>query len=296
MESKDDKTLLRICRVVDTEDDCGGDRIKVRLGAYDNDKTIEELPYCFPLLPKLFHVIPKKNEYVLVILTNMDSHTGNRFYLGPIISQDYFLDGQKDFYQATTLFKDVNGNGAQSLKNPAIEPKNEGTLIDKEDIAVRGRSDADIVFKDSEIRMRCGFKKTPKDNSVDGLEFNDEDLSYIQMKRSPRHDDELDRDYNTSVNVVADRINLLSHDSKTNFRMNDRKELITDEEMQKIMTQAHPLPYGDDLVKLLEEIRYILLTHTHPYPMLPPSPREEAETKLGNRNLADILSKSIRIN
>ena len=42
----------------------------------------------------------------------------------------------------------------------------------------------------------------------------------------------------------------------------------------EIMEKLHPLPYGDKLVTILEEIRNAIQTHYHPFPGLPPIPTQ----------------------
>lgn len=298
MQLKDD-TILRICEVIDVVDDQGGLRIRVRIEPYDNYLRNSELPYCFPLLPKMFHVNPKKGESVLVLLTHIEGIKGNRFFVGPLISQQYNLHYDPHNYQARALLKGMDGVVAKPLKNPDLDPENEGSYPDREDIAVQGRKNSDLIFKDNEVRLRCGFLKNAEAMAEEALKFNNDDLSYIQMKYKERNDDnnkEQHTVYNSAINVVADRINLLTHDSKTPFRLNDKKELIDDKEMDKIMREGHPLPYGDELVSLLKDIREILLHHTHPFPMMQPVWREEYETKLNNADLDSILSQGIRIN
>ena len=103
------------------------------------------------------------------------------------------------------------------------------------------------------------------------------------------------KDFSSSINIVADRINLLSHDSKTPFTLNNRKDLITDEELVKILEQAHPLPYGDELMDFLKQLIEVIRTHTHPFSMDPPC-FTSPQTQVLNTNLNDMLSKSIRIN
>ena len=54
-----DNIIFRECEVLSVIDDQAGLRIKVRIDPDDNDcKTIEQLPYCYPLIPKHFHINP----------------------------------------------------------------------------------------------------------------------------------------------------------------------------------------------------------------------------------------------
>ena len=55
-----DNIIFRECEVLSVIDDQAGLRIKVRIDPDDNDcETIEQLPYCYPLIPKHFHINPR---------------------------------------------------------------------------------------------------------------------------------------------------------------------------------------------------------------------------------------------
>ena len=93
LANSSNQLLFRLCEVLSVIDDNDGLRIKVRL--YPEDvkyKTIKELPYCFPILPKHLHINPKVGECVLVFLSTIDHSESNRFFLGPLISQPYTLN------------------------------------------------------------------------------------------------------------------------------------------------------------------------------------------------------------
>ena len=107
--------------------------------------------------------------------------------------------------------------------------------------------------------------------------------------------DKKGNEINSSVNIVADKINLLSQQSKTPFKLNDRDYLITDEELMKIIEQGHPLPYGDDLIHFLKQLVEVIRTHTHPFSMDPPCFTTPQDNVL-NTDLDQMLSESIRIN
>lgn len=289
-----DNRIIRFCKVLSVKDDNAGLRIKVRIHPEDADcKTDEELPYCFPLLPKHIHINPKVNECVMVILSAQDNPKSNRFFIGPLVSQQYGLNFEPCEYQATCLLE-----GQAKVKpypDPSMNSDNNGTIPEREDIAIQGRQNTDIILKDEEIRLRCGFKKNPvATDPKKNLMFNKEDLAYIQMKFKKRKDQN-NKEYRSSINMVADRINLLSHDSKDIFTLNDPEKLISDDEMSKILEEAHQLPYGDKLVEFLKKFIEIFTVHTHPFPMSPPS-LTKPETDFFSQNLNDMLSQSIRIN
>lgn len=287
-----EKILFMESEVLSVEDDKAGLRIKVKILPYDQGLNLEQLPYCFPLIPKHFHINPKVGEMVLVTLSTTGNTQGHRWFIGPIISQQYGLNYDPFKYSARSILD--NGKFVKPLPNPELNPDNDGTYPDREDVALQGRQNADLILKDNEVRLRCGFKREPNGLQKNTLLFNREDLSYIQMKYK-RLKDPKGKNFSSTINVVADRINLLSHDSRTSFRLNDRKALITDEELIKILEQAHPLVYGDDLIRFLKQLIEVIRTHTHPMAMDPPSFTTPQNDVL-NTNLDEMLSNSVRIN
>ena len=282
--------IFRECEVLSVNDDQGGLRIKVRIDPEDNMLPIERIPFCFPLLPKHFHINPKVGEMVLVITSKINS-LGKRWFIGPIVSQQYGLYNEP-FLTAKSIIE--NGTVTQPLPRPDLNPDNEGSYPNREDIAIQGRNNADLILKENELRLRCGFKKNRYGVYKDNLVFNKEDLAYIQMKYK-LHTDKNNNAFYSTINVVADRINLLSHDSRTPFNLNDSKELISDDELERIIEKAHPLPYGDELINFLKELVEIIRTHVHPFPKDPPDLTQPQINTL-SKPLENMLSNSIRIN
>lgn len=281
----------RLCRVLSVDDEQAGGRIQVRLVPEDDDIDDDKnLPWCFPLIPKMLHCIPQVNETVIIILP--DAPKANRFYIGPVVSQDYYMS--KDLFNYTSRVFLGSGNIVKPLPDPATDPENEGTCPDKTDIALRGRKNSDVILKDNELRLRCGFKQNPQGPPDISLKFNREDLGYILM-RYKKSTDHKGKTYASSINLVADRINLLSHDSPEVFTMNDRKDLITDDEMKNILEKAHPLPYGDDLMNLLKDLIGVIRNHVHSFHNNPPALSDQQKSVL-DADLNQLLSKSVRIN
>ena len=149
--------LMYFCKVLSVTDDSEGLRIKVKLPYFDDVNTpVSDLPYVFPLLPKFTHINPKEDEMVIVFLQNIDGTQGQRFFIGPIISQPQKMDFDGS-YTAQSLLR---GNQiVKPLPAPSLDPDNLGTLPDREDIALQGRNNSDLILKPSELRLRCGFKK-----------------------------------------------------------------------------------------------------------------------------------------
>lgn len=280
--------ILKRAKVVSTADAYDGMRIKVRLYPEDNQTSDDSnLPYCFPLLPKMIHVQPKVGESVLVILANMEDDQGDRYYIGPVIAQDNNLAFAPHETAAYTLMDGslINPNSA-----PSGNPENQGSFPEQEDISLRGRENTDLILKDDEVRLRCGIHK---ENTSNPLAFNNETISYVQMKKM--HNLEYDgHNVSTVANVVADKINLLTYETIDNFKLTDPNSLITDDEMKKVLAQAHKLPYGDILVEFLQMFVRAFLTHTHNFPGNPTLPTKEV-TDVSNYDLNQILCQSVRI-
>jgi hypothetical protein len=104
----------------------------------------------------------------------------------------------------------------------------------------------------------------------------------------------------TIVNVVADKINLISHDGNHTFDLTDRKELINKETQNKIHSTpenggAQSIVYGEKLVEFLELVRDYVKLHVHPYHGMP---ADEGIQKLSvlEFDLESILNTNIKTN
>ena len=124
----------RICEVISVDDESDGRRIKVRLTPEDNDVPDSELPYATPLLPKIFHIIPKVGESVYVINRNPQDATSERGYIGPIISQDNHIYYEPFELDSKTLFK---GSRLSPEPGESLKPLTEGAYAKKEDVALK---------------------------------------------------------------------------------------------------------------------------------------------------------------
>lgn len=292
-QNNTDNIIIRLCKVLSVDDEQAGDRIKVRLEPEDGDiQYIEDLPYVFPLLPKHLHINPKVGECVMVILAAQGEAKGNRFFIGPLISQQYFLNYDPFNFSSRCLLRGQQID--KPLFNPTMNTDNEGNILDHDDIAIQGRQNCDIILKNNEIRLRCGFKKDPLATPKNTLIYNKVDPAFIQMRYRKMQDNN-GNEFSSCINIVADRINLLSHDSRTYADVTDRDELITDDSMLDIIDNCHPLIYGDKLVDFLSKLVGIISNHSHSFSMDPPSFSSTDDDTL-ETDLSSMLSQSIRIN
>lgn len=331
-------TNFALCDVLSIDDACEGNRIKVRILGVDNEKTVAELPYCFPLLPKHLSVNPKVGEKVFVFFQSPETSQSFRTFIGPIIPQEYGLNfypghidnpssiasttirtsnfsSSKTTMTENSLSFDVGSleedkqkkyiNGQTKILNgwnpaPSRNGENDGSIPARDSIVIKGRCNTDIVLGENETQIRCGFLKNPSDkNYKTKLNYNKSDVGYIQLKYKPMTDPKVKdvnaQKFNSNINIVADRINLLSYDSSSYIEKLGEKDMVTDEVMEQIFQKAHALPYGDDLVAFLKDFVRVFLKHTHPFHQEPPCLNQTDESAV-SIDLDKILSKSIRIN
>lgn len=279
--------VLRIAKVDSIFDDDGGGRIRAIVLPEDKDKAWDKIPYAFPLLPKMMHIVPKVGEAVLILTSKLDDANSQRYYLGPIIHQPQFMNFDSYEIGATTMLD--GGPGFPSLA-PSYVPDSLGALPKDEDIALMGRKNTDIVLGENDVKIECGVRLLDEDNRE--VKFNRTNPTYIKLKR---HDTELSDNSTSTATIVSENINLISTIGSPYIETADNKELITDEAINKIIEEAHVLPYGDILVKFLKIFVNAFLTHTHPYPGMPPV-QEANYMNVSNFDLDTILSKNVRIN
>lgn len=286
-------SVVRYCKVVSIDDDTDADRIKVRLYPEDNDKSLSEIDYAFPLLPKMFHVKPKVGEGVFILLATTNDGNSQRYYIGPVISQDhriyedpYFMGGDSFMRGAYKKF-DVA---------PRMDANQEGTLPNDNDIVIRGRKNGDIQITDNDVRIKSGVKVVDE-NECYKSKFNKKNPAYVKTKY---HLNPLKDNTQSSVVLAADKIALLSHNSmEKTFNLTDRNELIKDEELNKVIESAYKLPYGEKLVEFLKVFVEAFVTHTHPFSMLPPNPAHTTVLNAKKLDMLDresMLSDTVRLN
>ena len=297
--------IMYVAEVVSVVDKNEAGRIRVKIKGVDDKKgskgkkEVEEdvLLEAFPLLPKLIHILPKKGESVFVI-NQFLNETTHRYWIGPIISQPHKIKEDKYFGTAQSAL--VEGSNIELDVAPSTLPGAEGLYPKATDYVIQGRDNADILLKSSEILLRTG--KHDRDNK---LIFNKIDPGFIQIKSNTflTNYDKTDRNtkdkpnlIGSVVNVVGNRINLLSHDGSPKFNLTDNLSQITDDEIIKIIKNAHPLAFGDILVDVLTVFRKFAFGHIHPHINLPADSSEESYIGLHGLELTKILSKNIRIN
>ena len=264
--------LLRIGVVTSTYDATDGERIKVHI--MPEDENMENDVYAFPLLPKFLHVKPKINERVLVLTAIATDGNSQRFYIGPIISQPNHMSFEPKELALTTL---ARGEIKAPEQAQHTIPKTHGAYPGDKDIAIEGRENSGIQITEDDVRIKSGVKRVNQFNKHD-VSFNDKGNSncqfglpsYVKTEFSEMpNKTENGKEYCSTTSLVGDKIvmigsNLKKEGYSDGFKVTDKDELISKDEMNKIIDKAHLLPYGDILIEFLEMFRQAFISHVHP--------------------------------
>jgi len=271
--------------------------IRCRVAGSDWDDSIQDDAYlanCFPLLPAHLNVVPKVGEAVWIFTFSEETKFSDRLYMGPIISSPLYLN--KDTIETTAL-AGLSISSVEANENIATIVDAQGVFPNYKDVALQGRDNSDIIFKDNEAIIRAGQHELNNNKK-----FNQKDPSYIQLKFNAslkKGENGKKDDVGSVINVVASKINLLTHkDGAPRFILNDREKNISDEELMKILKEAHPIPFGDTLLEYLKKLELAFMNHVHRFPGLKPS-AVQGESYLSeylSYPVNTILSKNIKIN
>jgi hypothetical protein len=262
-------------------------------------------------MPKHFTVQPKVGEVVLIFVFSDRQQHVDRLYIGPIISQLPKLNEDPYLYSALNGFS----FGLETpLVNPAQIPDLNGVFPNPEDVVVQGRYNTDIIQKKNEVVIRAGkfIESQQTSNNPYPFKYNPSTQGYIQIKNdvitnpnTGQANAQQQERRGTVTNIVASKINLLTHaDGSPRFNLTNPDNLISDDEMARILNEAHQLPFGDVLLEYLKLMKDALFSHVHNGSGNPPTDL----TISGNKQAlaafkakADslekaMLSKNIRIN
>ncbi len=231
---------------------------------------------CRPLLPIYLMVIPKVTDSVNLILKKSNTKT-EYLWVGPIIT-DY-----KKLNSTSRVGDKVYVHGKSITKYPNAK----GIYPSLEDITFNGRWNSDIRLGKNQTLIRAGFH-----NIDNNEEYNLTNQSYSLLRLSPTKDGKKTRG---THNIVGEYINLISHDGTPKFNVSDRNEVITEEMLNKILDEAHPAVFGDNLADFLRLIVKFCATHQHNFHNLPPVQLEN-EVKIAKFDLNSINSKKIKLN
>lgn len=100
-------------------------------------------------------------------------------------------------------------------------------------------------------------------------------------------------DQGSVINIVADKINLLSHTTNDN-NLTDPNRTITAEEQERINSTGHPLVKGDILVEFVELVKNFVANHVHGYHGVEPA-KDTTVQKILNYDLNQLINENIRL-
>lgn len=271
-------------KVVSIDDETDGMRIKVFISGLDNqldEKNPDKLSWCYPLMPKFFHVYPQVGEFVRIFIEDIAFNQKGRFWLGSVISQPHKIG----FDSIATALSNIDKKaGFQPEKAPSTYPDADGIYPTKTDVAIVGRVNTDVLLRLNEVHIRAG--KHENDNP---LKLNTKNPAEISLVYEPISKTE--NDYYSNTIITSDKIAIISHSGKPQFKA----AKLTSEDRTKIFEQGHPIVRGDVLVEALEVFRQALINHIHGYSALP-AEKTEIINKLENLQFEPILQRNIVTN
>lgn len=266
--------------VTDIDDDTDGGRIKVRILDLDNRTPTSDLPWCYPLLPKFFHVYPQVGEQVRIFIEDIKFPQKSRFWLGSVISQPHKIG----FDSATNALSTTNVGLVRPEKSVSSYPDAQGVFPLKTDVAIVGKVNTDVILRLNEVHIRAG-----KHENDDIFKLNKKNPAEISMVFEPKSDSS--NDYYSSTVVVSDKIALISHSGNPQFKAAN----VTAEDRVSMFKEGHPIARGDVLVEALNVMRTAILNHIHGYSGLAAEKTEDIK-KLENLKFDPILQKNIVTN
>jgi hypothetical protein len=298
-------TVFYYGTVISNIDELGANRVIAKIVGIDVTSDAD-IPYAFPMIQKYMHVVPQVGETVLIFIPDVKNPQIDRLYVGPIIAQPQNLPKDIELYSAKSA---LDSSIKEPQPAPDTIPESIGVYPRTEDIAFQGRNNTDLIFRDKEAILRAGqFDVNVKLGDIP--KFNKINPSYIQikhdviLKQATGSPDDVfskttEQERGGVVNIVSNKINLLTHkNGQPRFSLNDQEETITENEIQKIVKEAHPLAFGDTLIEYLILQRAAFSNHVHEYPGEKPQDLSAANDidKYLEFNLESMLSKNIRIN
>lgn len=300
-----------------TEDRAGYGRIKaeivtmdekgVLVPGKDKDTEVDKLPLCIPVMPEFFHIRPQVGECVLVFCENPSDMSSPRYYFGPLINSQARLPFQS--YQDSVSIFDRNTYSKGEIFSSSTHTKNSktGALFPSQtEVALQGRSDADIIFKPREVVLIAGkfalgtfeknattpcriqLKQVDAPTNLTGIKVID-DLTLKNFKAY------------SQTNIEGTNINLISVEGKFRSFDANHPENSTNPRLKDFgdtATKLHPLVFGDELIVLLRLILTYLTTHVHTpqSPAVPNAVQQQLLEYLSGGKMQSLLSNHVRTN
>jgi len=271
-------------RVVSIDDNTDGGAIKVFIPDLDNFTSDSDLPWCYPLLPKFFHIYPQINEVVRILLEDNKFPQRSRYWLGSVISQPHKIG----FDSCKTALSTTNYGAVQPDRAPSTYPDAQGVYPLKTDVALVGKVNTDIILRDSEVHIRAG-----KHENGSVLKLNTTNPADISMtyEIKPSISDTKTVTYYSNTVIMSDKIAIISHTGDPQYRA----ARVTAADRTDMFNTGHPMVRGDVLIEALNVIKDALINHIHGYSAIS-AEKTEVITKLEKLELELMLQPNIVIN
>lgn len=275
-----------------------------------------EIVWAIPLLPKHLQIMPKVGEKVKLMFFDTGNPQLNRVWVGPLVSQKDKLSYQENVTAGNILntsilnklLKNVSGNNKNLRTGDKKIGKFRGGFPDKEDIALMGRNNADIILptkstkndklnRGGEVLIRAGKFDF---NNLGKLSLNTTNPGYLRIKviESQNSFNAIDTRPKTMSMLFSDYISLVSYNNNVvgkPYRTEVNPIIGNDADMLQTHNSLSPLIRGDVLVEFLELLRDYVKNHNHPYHKLPAT-NANSKDKIEQFDLERLLSQGIRIN
>lgn len=292
---------IYMAKVISVEDDLNVGRIKVFIDGVDQSKS--DLPYVYPLMSRIVHIMPKVGEAVLVFFADAKKEKesqklSNRFWIGPIITNyEYIENDNQDFSfsQNTVITKNLGRDPLQNTVRVTNKKNKEINIfpvdnitppLKKEnlgEIGIIGRNNTDIIQSDNKITTRAGKHKKNKPT-----EPNNQNPTYSVLEFI---------DENTSYGLTAgDEIYLISHKGRFKF-----KKVLTNSDLTDLRENTQSMLYGELTIQYLKTLTEVFLNHIHQHPQKEPTYSQNSKYKIEDlrkelQNIENLLAKNLKIN
>lgn len=199
--------------------------------------------------------------------------------MGPVISQLDKLN-EDNFYNGTSPLTPFTFGGKSPRKpvltdetTDIIIPDLIGVFPKADEISIQGRFNTDITQKHNEVVIRAGKFENTTTNEFK-IKFNYKTQGFIQIKNDVSYPlqksiegvsipDEEKSERGSVINIVSNKINLLTHKNGAPTINLNNIDLLSSEEMKKVFGEAHQLPFGDVLLEYLKLLKDAIFSHVH---------------------------------
>jgi len=265
--------------VISIDDATEGGRIKVKIADLDNRTALSDLPWCYPMLPKFFHIYPQVGEIVRVFIEDIRFPQRSRFWMGSVVSQMQKIG----FDSVYTALSTTNIGLTNPEPAPSTYPDADGVFPLMNDVALVGKINTDVILRINEVHIRAG--KHENDNI---LKLNTKNPAQISLVYETK--DDTDEYYSNAI-MMADKIAIISHSGNPQFKAARLKP----EDRKRIFDEGHPIARADILAEALEIIRRAVINHIHGYSGLP-ADKNSIIKDLESINFEAILQNNIVTN